>query len=539
MLRGTRMCITAFAQTRQRIAPEPEADKENGMNLSYTLQRVAEYQPDRPAITEEGTTLSYAALEDQVARIAGALRSRHGLRDGDRVGIWMENCLDYLPMMFAAWRARLAVVPINAKLHAKELQWILENSGAKLCVVTPDQAGKLAELPAGSALPPVVVTGTRDHAALLAGDPVRSGPVGIEDEAWLFYTSGTTGRPKGAILTHRNLLFCAHAYTADIDHIDHRDTCFHAAPLSHGSGCWALAFIAKGGHNVIIPGSFEPERILGALPKYSNVAMFAAPTMVTRLITHPLAGSADTRNLRTISYGGAPMYVADLKRALALFGPKLYQLFGQGECPMTISGLPKWMHADTAHPRYDERLGSTGIARTGCAIAIVDDQGRELPRGEIGEIVTRSDAVMKGYWANPEANAKALCDGWLWTGDLGTMDNDGFLTIKDRSKDMIISGGSNVYPREIEEVLLTHPAVLETAIVSRPHADWGEEIVAYVVARPGAAVDAGELDRLCLDNIARYKRPRGYRIVAALPKNNYGKILKTELRDWLIKESGD
>jgi acyl-CoA synthetase (AMP-forming)/AMP-acid ligase II len=509
------------------------------MNLSYTLQRVAEVQPDRPAITDEAKTLSYAAFEDRVAHIAGALRSRHGLKDGDRIGIWMENGLEYLPLMFAAWRARLAVVPINAKLHAKELQWILENSGAKLCVVSPEQASKLADLPAGATMPTVIETGSRDYAALLAGEPIRTASAEIEDDAWLFYTSGTTGRPKGAVLSHRNLLFCAHAYTADIDHIDHRDTIFHAAPLSHGSGCFGLAFVAKGGHNVIIPGSFDPERILKALPHHTNVAMFAAPTMVTRLMTHPLAASADTQNLKTISYGGAPMYVADLKRAMAVFGPKFYQLYGQGESPMTISGLPKWMHADSEHPRYDERLGSTGIARTGCAIKVVDDAGRELPRGEIGEIVTRSDCVMKGYWANPDANAKALRDGWLWTGDLGSMDADGFLTLKDRSKDMIISGGSNVYPREIEEVLLTHPAVLETAVVSRPHADWCEEVVAYVVRRPGTMVEIAELDTLCLDNIARYKRPRAYRFVDALPKNNYGKILKTELRELLIKEGGD
>jgi acyl-CoA synthetase (AMP-forming)/AMP-acid ligase II len=509
------------------------------MNLSYTLQRMAECQPQRPAVTEEGRTLSYAALEDQTARIAGAFRSRHSLKSGDRVGIWMENCLEYLPIMFGAWRAGLAVVPINAKLHAKELQWILENSGARLCLVTPDKVAQLAELPNAARLPTMIETGSRDHAALLAGEAVRDAPVTIEDEAWLFYTSGTTGRPKGAILTHRNLLFAAHAYTADIDYIDHRDTCFHAAPLSHGSGCWAVAFTARGGHNVIIPGSFEPERILKALPQHRNVAMFAAPTMVTRLMTHPMAGSADTRNLKTISYGGAPMYVADIKRAMAVFGPKFYQLFGQGEAPMTISGLPKWMHAESDHPRYDDRLGSTGIARTGCAIKVVDEAGRELPRGEIGEIVTRSDCVMKGYWANPEANAKALRDGWLWTGDLGTMDAEGFLTIKDRSKDMIISGGSNIYPREIEEVLLTHPAVLEAAVVSRPHADWGEEVIAYVVLRPGAQAGATDLDRLCLDNIARYKRPRGYRFVAALPKNNYGKILKTELRAQLIEERRD
>jgi long-chain acyl-CoA synthetase len=200
---------------------------------------------------------------------------------------------------------------------------------------------------------------------------------------------------------------------------------------------------------------------------------------------------------------------------------------------MTITGLDKAMHADSAHPRWEERLASAGIARTGVAVKVVGEDGRDSPFGEVGEIVTMSVCVMLGYWANPEATARTLRNGWLWTGDLGSMDADGFLTIKDRSKDMIISGGSNIYPREIEEVLLTHPAVLEAAVVGRPHAEWGEEVVAFVVGRPGASVSAGDLDRLCLDNIARFKRPKGYRFVDALPKNNYGKILKTELRGLL------
>jgi long-chain acyl-CoA synthetase len=508
------------------------------MNLSSTLASIARVHPGLPAVTEEGRTLTYAEIEDQVARIAGALRKRHSLRPGDRIGLWMENCLAFFPLLFGIWRAGLTAVPINNKLHPKELAWILENSGAKLCIVTPDQLDRLSELPAGTALPAIVTTDTADHRALLAGDPMRDTASDPTQEAWLFYTSGTTGRPKGAVLSHRNLLFMTHAYYADIDFIDHGDTTFHAAPLSHGSGLYGIAFLLKGAHNVIIPGSFEPDRIFQALTRYPSVSMFAAPTMLTRLINHPLAGSTDTRNLRTITYGGAPMYVADLKRALAQFGPKLCQLYGQGESPMTITGLPKSLHVDTGHPRHDERLGSAGFARTGCAVRIVDDNGRELPPGEIGEITTRSDCVMQGYWNNPEANGKSLRDGWLWTGDMGSIDEDGFLTIKDRSKDMIISGGSNIYPREIEEVLQTHAGVLECAVVSRPHADWGEEVVAYVVRRPGADVPVADLDKLCLDNIARYKRPKGYRFVESLPKNNYGKILKTDLRELLAKESG-
>jgi acyl-CoA synthetase (AMP-forming)/AMP-acid ligase II len=230
------------------------------------------------------------------------------------------------------------------------------------------------------------------------------------------------------------------------------------------------------------------------------------------------------------------MYAADLRRALSLFGPKLYHLYGQGESPMTISGLGKALHADTEHPRYEERLASVGVARTGVTIRIVDEAGRELPAGEVGEVITTSDCVMKGYWNNDGANAQALRAGWLWTGDLGSMDGDGFVTLKDRSKDLIISGGANIYPREIEEVLLMHAGVLETAVVSRPHADWGEEVIAFVVRRAGTDVSGRDLDKLCLDNIARFKRPKSYRFVDALPKNNYGKILKTELRQKLQGE---
>lgn len=503
------------------------------MTLSSTLHAVARYQPSRPAITEEGRSVTYGAFDDQVSRIAGALLERHGLAVGARVGLWMDNCLEFLPMLFGVWRAGLTAVPINSKLHPKEMAWILENAGAKLCMVTPDLAGKLSELPAGSKLPPVVVTGSRDYAAMIAAEPIANRSGTPDDEAWIFYTSGTTGRPKGALLTHRNLMFVTHTYYADIDFIDAGDTAFHAAPMSHGSGLFGLPFVAKGGHNVIIPGSFDPDRIFAAIKTYPNVSMFAAPTMVSRLVNHPLAGGSDTRNLKTITYGGAPMYVADLKRALDVFGPKLSQIYGQGESPMTITGLPKSMHADSGHPRFEARLGATGYARTGCAVKVVDENGCALPFGEIGEIVTRSDCVMRGYWNNLDANAKSLRGGWLWTGDMGAMDADGLLTIKDRSKDMIISGGSNIYPREIEEVLLTHHGVLECAVVSRSHTDWGEEVIAYVVRRPGSTITEGDLDRLCLDNIARYKRPKGYRFIETLPKNNYGKILKTELREKL------
>jgi long-chain acyl-CoA synthetase len=505
------------------------------MNLSLTLQSIARAYPYRPAISwDDGGPMTYAAFAAQAEAIAGALVARHGLKRGERVALAMENCPEYFPLLYGIWHAGLAAVPMNNKLHAKEMAWILADSESRLCIASPKLADALSTPDLG-ALPPIIATGSPDHRKLLDGDTLACEPGDPEAEAWLFYTSGTTGRPKGAMLSHRNLLFASQCYYADIDYIDTRDTILHAAPLTHGSGLYGLAHIARGSHNVILEGSFEPERVFGALGTYENCAMFAAPTMVSRLINDPRAGEADTRNLMTIIYGGAPMYLTDLKRALELFGPKLYNLYGQGESPMTITGLDKAMHTGI-HPKSEEALTSVGVARTGVAVKIVGEDGRELPPGEVGEIVTASDCVMKGYWNNPQANAKALRDGWLWTGDIGSMDWHGFLTIKDRSKDMIISGGSNIYPREIEEVLLTHPAVLETAVVSRPHAEWGEEVIAFVVKRAGADVAASNLDQLCLDNIARFKRPKGYRFVDALPKNNYGKILKTDLRALLQAE---
>ncbi|MGI9478529.1 MAG: AMP-binding protein [Hyphomicrobiaceae bacterium] len=501
------------------------------MNLSHILHAVARAVPDRPAITAYNGALTYAELDMQVSAIAGALLRRHELAPGDRVGIAMTNCAEFFPCMFGAWRAGLTAVPINAKLHARETSWILENCAARLCIMTPDIAASVSEA-SDAFWPKIIATGSADYEAILKGEPAPNRPGDPQDPAWLFYTSGTTGRPKGAVLSHRNLLFMTHAYYADIDTVGPRDTMVHAAPLSHGAGLYGLGHVLKGANNVIYKG-FETGQIFESFAAYDNVTVFAAPTMVTRLLNDPLCGNCDTSGLRTIAYGGAPMYVADLKVGIEKLGQHFYQLYGQGESPMTISGLDKYLHADTTHPRHEERLGSVGIARTGVAYRIVDGDGHVLPPGEIGEIITKSDCVMTGYWNNPDANAAALRDGWLWTGDMGSVDEDGFLTLKDRSKDMIISGGTNIYPREIEEVILTHAGVLECAVIGAPHADWGEEVVAFIVRQSGSApISEQDIDRLCLENIARFKRPKRYAFVDSLPKNNYGKVLKTELRDW-------
>jgi len=480
------------------------------MNLAQLLLRSARWLPERPALAVGSAPVrSYREMAVRVSRLSTGLKSKLGLKAGDRVALAMKNCPEFYEVLFACWHAGMTAVPMNAKLHAKEFGYILENSGAKLCFVSRDLA---------AAIPRAIAMGED----LLAHEAVPA-EVRPDDPAWLFYTSGTTGVPKGAVLTHRNMLFQTQAYFADIDRLAPADAALHPAPLSHGSGLYGLPHFAAGAVNVIPEsGQFDPTEIFELLERWPNASFFAAPTMIVRLLASPAA--RPPRSLKTITYGGAPMYVADCLRAIDLFGPRLYQLFGQGEAPMTITGLSQTLH----NRKSVEKLSTCGIARTGVEVKIFDEDDRELPAGEVGEIVTRSDCVMAGYWENPEATARTLRGGWLHTGDLGSLDAEGFLTIRDRSKDMIISGGSNIYPREIEEVLLRHPAVAECSVVGRSHPEWGEEVVAFIVAR--AAVEKADLDALCLDNIARFKRPRDYRFVDSLPKNNYGKVLKTELR---------
>jgi acyl-CoA synthetase (AMP-forming)/AMP-acid ligase II len=340
------------------------------------------------------------------------------------------------------------------------------------------------------------------------------------------------------VLSHRNLLAMALNYLAEINPVIPGEALLHAAPMSHGSGLYMVPHVLGMGAQIIPEsGRFEPDEILELTAKRDGISFFAAPTMVRRLTVAAEAAGATAPGLKTIIYGGGPMYVADCKAALAVFGPKLAQIYGQGETPMTITYLPKSMHVDTGHPRHEERLASVGIAQGVVQVRTVDEAGRDVAPGEVGEIMVRGDSVMSGYWQNPEATASTLRDGWLYTGDMGAFDADGFLTLKDRSKDVIISGGTNIYPREVEEVLLRHEAVAEVSVIGRPHPEWGEEVVAVVVPVAGRAITRDDLDRMCNAWIARFKRPKHYYITGELPKNSYGKIVKTELRTLLGESS--
>jgi long-chain acyl-CoA synthetase len=495
------------------------------MNIALWLARSALSYPAMPAAALGSRVVArFGELGIRAAKLAGALRERFGLAPGERVAIVAKNSAAYLELIYGIWHAGLAAVPANAKLHGAELGYILQHSGARVCFVSAGLESEIAPH-APSSLERLIVIGSREYEGLFANDAVDVVPRRAGDLAWLFYTSGTTGKPKGAMLTHGNLAQATFAYLSEVDPAALGDALVHAAPMSHGSGLYMMAYVARLGVQIIPEsGAFEPEEIFGLFARWPRASMFAAPTMIKRLVES--RADCKSENIRTLIWGGAPMYVEDALAALDRFGPRLAQIYGQGEAPMTISTLCKQDIAGRGHPRWRERLGSAGRPYSCVEVIVADAEDRAVAPGETGEILVRGDVVMPGYWMNEEATASTLRGGWLHTGDVGAFDEEGYLHLKDRSKDLIISGGSNIYPREVEEVLLMHPRVREASVIGRADREWGEAVVAYVVG--DAARE--ELDALCLERIARFKRPKDYVFVPTLPKSNYGKILKTELR---------
>ncbi|MGV0838229.1 acyl-CoA synthetase [Mycolicibacterium thermoresistibile] len=493
------------------------------MNLFALLDQAATRFGDRGAVFHgERQLATWNELRDRALRLAASIR-RH-TDAGARIAIASENRPEIVELMFAVWAAECVVVPINFKLHPREMAQILDDA---------DAARVFASARIGAALAPVTdvaveTVDSDDYAQRLTGAPA---PVPMSTDpaalAWLFYTSGTTGRSKGAMLSHRNLMAMTVSHLADFDAPDQNCSLIHGAPMSHGSGLYIPPYVLRGARQVIpASGAFEPDEFLDLCGHHPGCSAFLAPTMVQRLID---TGRDAPANLRTIVYGGGPMYVESLKQALAAFGPVFVQLYGQGEAPMTITGLRRADHFVDGAPADDAVLGSVGHPRSGVDVAVLRADGSPAAVDEVGEIVCRGDVVMSGYWRNPSATADTLRDGWLHTGDMGSFDRRGHLTLRDRSKDVVISGGSNIYPREVEEVLITHPGVVEACVVGAPDPEWGEIVVAFIVG----SASADELDAHLLERIARFKRPKRYEFIDELPKSSYGKVLKRELRDRL------
>ena len=510
------------------------------MNIGKLLTKSAQSFPQSLGIVHGTDRWTYAQFNERTNRFANALRQL-GIARGDHVALLMVNCPEMLEAMFACFKIGCGAVPINFRLHPNEFSFIIDHSEAKVVVFTPqfNEALETGRNHQPQVTHFIATAGAKgellDYEDLVTNGSAEFEDVDVEpdDVAWLFYTSGTTGRPKGAMLTHRNLMaMTMNCFTDMFPSFASDEVTLHAAPLSHGSGLYAVPNVAKAAAHVIpTSSSFDPEFVLQVIEQYRVTNIFMAPTMLKRLIDSPHINRFDLSSLKSVVYGGAPMLVEDLMQAMAKLGPCLVQLYGQGESPMTITYLPHQDHVLAGDDKQVKRLSSAGIARTDVEVAIFDQDDRPLRPGEMGEIVTRSDLVMKGYWRDPEASQSTLRNGWLHTGDIGYFDERGYLFLMDRSKDMIISGGENIYPREIEEVLVRHPAVREVAVIGVPDKDWGESVKAVVSTIPGTEVHEQQLIDFCKEHIASYKKPKSIDFVDDLPRNNYGKIVKRELRE--------
>jgi long-chain acyl-CoA synthetase len=508
------------------------------MNTFAFLQKAAMLRPDQPALVQGAESISYREFRDRALAIGGNLLAL-GLAPGDRVAFCLANSPRILETIYGCFAAGLIVVPINARLHAREMAYIVSNSGAKALIYGPEyQAGIMQHLVEFAGLEHRICTTAMDgvvpyQSLLNAGHALgQSAEVAAADPCWLFYTSGTTGKPKGATWTHRTVRVVIMNYLADVHNIQPGDIVAHAAPMSHGSGIVALPAVARAATNVILDSkSFEPRALFAMVEamKVSHIA-FLAPTQIIKMLEEFVPGAYDLSSLKAICYGGAPIYVEHLRNAIKAFGPVFAQIYGQGEAPITISGLNAAEHARLLAAN-DHHIGSAGTIRTDVEVRCVDADDRPLPPGREGEVIVRGDIVMQGYWNNPMATAEALRGGWLHTGDIGVLDEEGYLFLLDRAKDMIISGGNNVYPREVEEVIVQHPAVATVVVFGIPHAYWGEAVHALVVLESEVTATAQDIIDHCGQNMAGYKKPKSVEFVDSLPVSGYGKVMRREIRE--------
>jgi fatty-acyl-CoA synthase len=507
------------------------------MNLAHFLRQSAKRYADKIALVWGDTVWTWAELDRRVESMAAALAAR-GVGKGDRVLVQAKNCNQLFESMFACFRLGAIWVPSNFRLTPEEVAYLAEASGASVMICGrefPDHVHAVRAAAPDIRL--VISIGTsgfgEDYDGLVAAHGHETAPVAsveYDHPCWFFFTSGTTGRPKAAVLTHGQMTFVATNHLCDLmPGTTHRDASLVVAPLSHGAGIHQLAQVARGVKTVLTTGErLDPEEAWRLVEQWRVSNMFTVPTILKMLTEHPSVDAYDHSWLRHVIYAGAPMYREDQKHALKKLGKVIVQYFGLGEVTGNITVLPAELHDVEDGP--NAKIGTCGYARTGMQISIQDDSGRQLGAHETGEICVCGLAVFAGYYNNAAANAKAFRDGWFRTGDLGHLDEEGFLYITGRASDMYISGGSNVYPREIEEKMLTHPAIAEVAILGIPDEKWGEVGMAVCVLRPEAQTAENEILAWLEGKVARYKMPKRVFFWEELPKSGYGKIAKRMIR---------
>ena len=508
------------------------------MNIGHFLTKSAYLYPTHPAWIEENFSIPYKTAEERVNKLGNGLLNL-ATTNNDLVAMLLPNSHQAIETILAPMSVGMAVVPLNTRLHHNEHQYMINHSNASILIYSDrfaDHIEKIRDsLPSVKHFICVGKTTENDipYEQLISSTSYKNLPehVQSEDLAWLFYTSGTTGKPKGAMLSHRNLIAMANSYLSDVNPVKHKDVLLHAAPISHGSGLIIFHHIARGAsHTFPTSSSFIPNEIFKNIQHNKVTTMFLAPTMVNMLISSKEISKYDISSLHTIIYGGGPMYTEHILKAIDVFGNIFTQIYGQGEAPMAITTLPKDEHITNNDPLLVKRLSSAGTEMTGIHVKIVDSNDKELALEEHGEITVRGDLVMKGYLNNSNATAETLRNGWLHTGDIGYLDTNRYLYITDRKNDMIISGGANIYPREVEEVIATHPSVAEVSVIGIPDRKWGESIKAFVVTHEKKQLSEKEIIEFCLSHLTSYKKPKSVEFLSLLPKNAYGKIEKQKLR---------
>lgn len=482
--------------------------------IAHLANKVFKRYPDKLAVKDKTRGFTYQELKKRTYQLSAALKQK-GLKKGDRIGIIMSNRAEHIELDLATAIGGFIKVPINYRLHPKEVEYILENADVKV-LIGEEEHLKLVHTTSekiliGSEYEEWVTSQEGNEPEIHTGE---------EDLFAIMYTSGTTGKPKGVMLSHRNMISGALSLSL-VCEITSDDVVGHVAPLTHGSNflshvSWLF------GLTQIVFDKFDPQEFLNDVEKEKVSIIFMVPTMVNLMIQNPDFDANKLKNIKSINMAGSPIAASKLKQAIEKAGPIFIETYGQVEAPMTITVMPRHELAN--------RLESCGAVGPFVEMKIVDDNGAEVSQGEIGEIICKGPLVMKGYWRNEKATNETLVDGWLHTGDLGWVDENGYLYIVDRKKDVIISGGLNIYPREIEEVLNKHDGIKETCVIGKPSEKWGEAVVAYCVLNEGATVDPEELLELCKNHLASYKKPKEIHIVEALPKSSYGKILKREMK---------